>query len=345
MVVKDRLAEMQKASKYVKEDKVDETEMKPLKKSGMDFEDFLETAEEIATGISEVKKNVDNIKVLQHKILNEPIKSERDKHQHAYNDLLEENKRLYRKIQKLLKEEQAKIEKMEKRGSLVAKEYAELRVRKTQIQTHSTRFMEIWTEYSTGQVEFRDKAKRNLVKNIKIAGDNSLTDENIEEKIDSGDISAFSGPILQANENAKKDLERIENRHAEILKLEKSIVEIHDMFMDLHNWVTMQGELVDRIDHNIGRAVDDIESGREQLFQAQRNKIAANKKKICLISTLVIVVIIVLIIILSEFGAFSSSGSETVVKEVIRERVIITKVVNENGTVVDVNTETRPDQK
>ena len=148
MVVKDRLAEMQKASKYVEEDKLDETEMKPLKKSGMDFEDFLETAEEIATGISEVKKNVDNIKVLQHKILNEPIKSERDKHQQAYNDLLEENKRLYRKIQKLLKEEQAKIEKMEKKGSLVAKEYAELRVRKTQIQTHSTRFMEIWTEYS-----------------------------------------------------------------------------------------------------------------------------------------------------------------------------------------------------
>ena len=124
MVVKDRLAEMQKASKYVKEDKVDETEMKPLKKSGMDFEDFLETAEEIATGISEVKKNVDNIKVLQHKILNLPIKSERDKHQEAYNDLLEANRRLYRKIQKMMKEEQAKITKMEKRGSLVAKEYA-----------------------------------------------------------------------------------------------------------------------------------------------------------------------------------------------------------------------------
>merc|ERR1711874_532868 len=102
------LAEMQKASKYVKEDKADEAEMKPLKKSGMDFEDFLEVAEEISTGISEVKKNVDNIKVLQHKILNEPIKSERDKHQEAYNGLLDENKRLYRKIQKMMKEEQAK---------------------------------------------------------------------------------------------------------------------------------------------------------------------------------------------------------------------------------------------
>ena len=36
MVVKDRLAEMQKASKYVKEDKLDETEMKPLKKSDLE---------------------------------------------------------------------------------------------------------------------------------------------------------------------------------------------------------------------------------------------------------------------------------------------------------------------
>merc|ERR1712228_208620 len=96
MVVKDRLTEMQKASKYVEEDEVDEAELKPLKKS--DLEKFLEVAEEIGTGISEVRKNVGNIKELQHKILTEPIKSERDKHQQARNDLLEENKRLYRKI-------------------------------------------------------------------------------------------------------------------------------------------------------------------------------------------------------------------------------------------------------
>ena len=42
---------------------------------------------------------------------------------------------------------------------------------------------------------FRDKTKENLVKNIKITGTN-LTNEEIEEKIDSGDLAAFSS-ILQ----------------------------------------------------------------------------------------------------------------------------------------------------
>jgi len=223
----------------------------------------------------------------------------------------------------------------EKKGKLTAKEYAELRVRKTQIQTHSTRFFEIWTEYNTDQVEFRDKAKKSLAKNIKIAN-SDLTEEDIENKIDSGDISAFSGPILQSNQQARDDLLAIENRHAEIIKLEKSIVEIHDMFMDLHNWVTMQGELVDRIDYAIESAVADVESGRVQLAKAETNKIAANKKKVCLVITLIILVIIVLIVILSELGAFSGGDSETV----IRERVIIkeTRVVDTNGTVLDVIT-------
>ena len=42
----------------------------------------------------------------------------------------------------------------------------------------------------------RDKAKTALVKNIKITNSN-LTDEEIEEKIDKGDASAFSSAILQ----------------------------------------------------------------------------------------------------------------------------------------------------
>ena len=62
-------------------------------------------------------------------------------------------------------------------------------------------------------------------------------------------------------------------------------------------------------------AVIDVERGREDLGKAEKFKKAATKKKFILLVILVVVVLIILLVILSEFGAFSSSGSsETIIK-------------------------------
>lgn len=321
MVVRDRLQEMQEASKYVKEGELDDIEMKPLKgKTGdNNFEEFLEVAEGISTGINTVRKNVDEMKRLQKRILSEPSKQTRDQIQAQYDDLVSSNKVLSKKVQKQLKDEQAIIDKLGQKGSMVSKEYNELRMRKTQISTATTRFLEIWTEYNTDQVEFRDDVKKNLKKNIKITN-SAMTDEEIENKIDSGDTDAFSAAIIKETAIAKDQLVAVESRHQEMLKLEKSIVEVHEMFMDLSSMVTMQGEQINRIEDHINSAVIDVEVGRGELFKAQRNKIAANKKKVCLISTGIIIALILLLVILSEFGAFSGGGGST---EKIIEKIII----------------------
>ena len=90
----------------------------------------------------------------------------------------------------------------------------------------------------------------------------------------------------------------IENRHADFLKLEAGIVEIHSMFIDLNNLVQMQGEQVGRIEDYINSAVIDVEKGREDLGKAENFKKAATKKKFILLAILVVVV---LIILLSKF--------------------------------------------
>jgi t-SNARE complex subunit (syntaxin) len=103
-----------------------------------------------------VADNVTRIKSLQDRVLNEPIRTERERHQAALNDLLEETKRLGRQIQKVVKEEQARNEKLEKKRSVLsARDLSELHIRKTQIGTHSKRFLDIWTEFNNTQVKFR----------------------------------------------------------------------------------------------------------------------------------------------------------------------------------------------
>ena len=77
---------------------------------------------------------------------------------------------------------------------------------------------------------------------------------------------------VQETAAAKDQLAALENRHAEFLKLEASIKEVHSMFLDMHQLVEMQGDLVGRIEDHVNSAVVDVERGRADLGKAENFK-------------------------------------------------------------------------
>ena len=130
MVVRDRLKELQEKSKYYKDGDFEEIELKPLNsKSKILMSDFFEAAEEIALGLSEIQKNVEEIKILQKRILSEPLKVERDKFQAKHNDLIDINKSLGAKVQRLIKNEIEANNKLESKPGMNSQQLAELRLR------------------------------------------------------------------------------------------------------------------------------------------------------------------------------------------------------------------------
>ena len=114
-MVRNRLAELQANSKHVTQADIDaarETEaggannieMQPLNKLDKDLSsstvEFFSTFEEIVVNnIEKVKKNVEEIRVLQKRILMSVKAEEKDAAESRMNDIIEENKRLSRIIQ------------------------------------------------------------------------------------------------------------------------------------------------------------------------------------------------------------------------------------------------------
>ncbi|KAL5970823.1 Syntaxin [Taenia solium] len=78
-------------------------------------------------------------------------------------------------------------------------------------------------------------------------------------------------------QQAKQSLADIEARHEDIIKLEKSIKELHDMFMDMAMLVESQGEMIDRIEFNVDQAVDYIETAKADTKKAVKYQSAARK--------------------------------------------------------------------
>lgn len=57
-------------------------------------------------------------------------------------------------------------------------------------------------------------------------------------------------------------------RHQDIRKLEKSIKELHDMFIDMATLVDQQGDKLDRIESHVASSRAYVEKGREETNKA-----------------------------------------------------------------------------
>uniref|UniRef100_A0A8D0FYB1 Syntaxin-1B n=1 Tax=Strix occidentalis caurina TaxID=311401 RepID=A0A8D0FYB1_STROC len=135
---------------------------------------------------------------------------------------------------------------------------ADLRIRKTQHSTLSRKFVEVMTEYNATQSKYRDRCKDRIQRQLEITG-RTTTNEELEDMLESGKLAIFTDDIKMDSQMTKQALNEIETRHNEIIKLETSIRELHDMFVDMAMLVESQGEMIDRIEYNVEHSVDYVE--------------------------------------------------------------------------------------
>ncbi|KAK3513575.1 hypothetical protein QTP70_019468 [Hemibagrus guttatus] len=139
---------------------------------------------------------------------------------------------------------------------------ADLRIRKTQHSTLSRKFVEVMSEYNATQSSYRERCKGRIQRQLEITGRNT-TNEELESMLESDNPAIFtSGIIMDSNIN-QQAMNEIETRHNEIIKLENSIRELHDMFMDMAMLVESQGGLMNNIESNVCNAQEYVEKAKE----------------------------------------------------------------------------------
>ncbi|TMS22808.1 Lysine-specific demethylase 2A [Larimichthys crocea] len=134
---------------------------------------------------------------------------------------------------------------------------ADLRIRKSQHAILAKKFVEVMTKYNEAQVDFRDKSKGRIARQLEITG-KATTDEQLEEMLEGGNSAVFTAGILDSKIN-QQALNEIEARHKDIMRLESSIKELHDMFVDIAMLVENQGGMIDRIESNMDQSVGFVE--------------------------------------------------------------------------------------
>ncbi|XP_019609601.2 syntaxin-3 isoform X1 [Rhinolophus sinicus] len=213
------------------------------------MDEFFSEIEETRLNIDKISEHVEEAKKLYSIILSAPIPEPKTKDD--LEQLTTEIKKRANNVRNKLKSMERHIEEDEVRSS------ADLRIRKSQHSVLSRKFVEVMTKYNEAQVDFRERSKGRIQRQLEITG-KKTTDEELEEMLESGNPAIFTSGIIDS-QISKQALSEIEGRHKDIVRLESSIKELHDMFMDIAMLVENQGAMIDRIENNMDQSVGFVE--------------------------------------------------------------------------------------
>jgi len=155
-----------------------------------------------------------------------------------------------------------------------------LRIRENHTMAIIRRLQDLFASFTNEQNKYRDKSQERIYSYMRIAGVHMTPDE-VDEAFNKGEF--FNTVSVQLATREKKALfEDVRNRHEEILQLEASIRELHELFQDIFMLVETQGEMLDSVEHNVGMAADHVEKAMYGVTYAKKAKQRGLKIKLCI---------------------------------------------------------------
>lgn len=264
-------------------------------KEDKDNDAFFKKVQDIHEGMQSLKRMVSDLENKQKTVLGVALPEESMKKE--LQTLRDEIKTMANQIQRKLKSIESK--KGDDDGKYIP---INVRMQRTQHAILSKEFVELMGHCNTIQAQYRDRNVERIQRQLKITGTN-VTDEELDTMLESGQTDIFTQNILIDAKATRQALNEIESRHDEILKLERSIRDLHEMFQYLAMEVEAQGDMVNRIETNIKQSANYVEKAKVNTEQAVTYQQKARKKKIWIAVCLAIIILILIISLIATFGS------------------------------------------
>ncbi|KAJ9702219.1 hypothetical protein PVL29_004117 [Vitis rotundifolia] len=133
-------------------------------------------------------------------------------------------------------------------------------------------------------------------------------DEEVIEKIISNGEGGeeFLGRAIQEHGRGKvlETVVEIQDRHDAAKEIEKSLLELHQVFLDMAIMVEAQGEQMDDIEHHVMNAAQYVKDGTKNLKTAKDYQRSSRK---CMCLGVILLLILILIVVIPIATSFSNS--------------------------------------
>ncbi|KAL1929736.1 hypothetical protein VTP01DRAFT_1874 [Rhizomucor pusillus] len=259
---------------------------------------YLQEVQRLRTEITRVSDLIDNIERIHASQL-VSINSEQ------WDQLSHELERLQGETRKCNAEIKKSLEDLEKSNVSVPNN-EDGQLRKNQSDTIRQRFIEVIRRYHNVESEYRTKFRQRVERQIRIVKPEA-TQQEVDDYLETSN-DLFSQSLLQAGRqtHARTVLSEVQSRHNDIKRIERTIIELNQLFDDLQTLVSQQGEVVVQIGDNAETAAQDLKQGTRFAQRAIDSARSARAKKICCL--ILVIILLVVIAILVWWFAFDHKG-------------------------------------
>lgn len=181
--------------------------------------------------------------------------------------------------------------------------------KRTRVNMHATltkKASVMIRDFQEAQTQAKMSAEDRMVREIKLVKP-TVTGDEINRIMHEEDPSRiFQQEMLGDldSQRAKQNLLFITERHKDILRLEKSIRELHQLFVDMAALVSAQGELIDQIERSVSLSVEHTAQANVELESAVKAARCGRRKKWIIFLLVMALLAIIIVSVLFFFIGF-----------------------------------------
>eukprot|EP00775_Hariotina_reticulata_P007707 gene7707-7906_t len=158
-------------------------------------------------------------------------------------------------------------------------------------------------EFSDLRQKIMDESRQVVQRRVFTVTGQTLPEEEIDRMIETGEAETiFQKAILEQGRGRVLDtLAEIQERNRAVKDLEASLLELHQIFLDMAVLVEAQGEMLDNIEKQVMRSVEYVQSGTSALQDAKMLQKKTRKWMCCAIILLLLTAAVIVVVVVKPW--------------------------------------------
>ncbi|CAK7226781.1 hypothetical protein SBRCBS47491_006346 [Sporothrix bragantina] len=258
---------------------------------------ILNECRSIDRGIDQIDQNLNQLRMLQDRSLNEADTSGSSTSRQL-DSLASETMALYRQLTERVRQVKSQREAQQAKNA-------------PQVGRVDRRLKQAIQSYQQVESAFRKKTQDQMARQYRIVRpDASESEVRAVVEDTAGGSQMFQQAMMQSDRRgqARAVLSAVQDRHDALQKIEQQMVELAQLFQDMDVLVIQQEAQVIQIEQKAEEAVDNIDKGNEEIAVAVTTAKRTRKKKwiclgICVAIILIIVIVVVVYVLINKSGS------------------------------------------
>ncbi|KAI0466147.1 t-SNARE [Xylaria cf. heliscus] len=291
-------------------------EMAPLAQNADPFSDrnpnsTLDEITDINNGINIIDNNLEQLRMLQQRSLDDADSSASSSTNRQLDRLSTETMAQYRSLTERVRQLKSKPENVQRFGQ--------------QVRRVDTRLKDAIRAYQQVESSFRKKTEEQMARQYRIVCPDATEEEVRAAVEDQSGGQVFQQALMQSNRRgqAQAVLNAVQDRHAQLQKIEQQMMELAQLFQDMDTLVMQQDVAVVNIEQKGEEVVENLDRGNVEIGTAINTARATRKKKWICLGICVLILVIIAAALAAYFSIHPPGNSKRSLEVLLDIRSIV----------------------